>query len=156
MTDDLVIAPIESSGFDAVLPLIADYQRFYGVASPDGEKNRTFFARFLGTSDAGCILGARRDRQLVGYVCLYFSPSSVEAQDIVILNDLYVVPDARGGGVGRQLIDATTALARTRQVKLVRWSTALDNRRAQRLYEQMGAERTTWFEYEVTIDSSPG
>jgi RimJ/RimL family protein N-acetyltransferase len=34
----------------------------------------------------------------------------------------------------------------------VRWSTALDNRRAQRLYEHMGAERTAWFEYEILID----
>jgi ribosomal protein S18 acetylase RimI-like enzyme len=154
LTDDLVIAPVDNDGFEALLPLIADYQCFYGVAAPDESKNRSFFARFLGTSDAGCILAAHRGEELVGYVCLYFSPSSVEAEDIVILNDLYVVPEARGSGVGRQLIDATTALARRRPVRLVRWSTAIDNRRAQRLYEQMGAERTTWFEYEVNLDPS--
>lgn len=154
MTDDLVITPVDHDGFEALLPLIADYQRFYGVATPDLSKNRSFFARFLGKNEAGCILGAHQGDRLVGYVCLYFSPSSVEAEDIVILNDLYVVPEARGGGVGRQLIDATTALARTRQVRLVRWSTAIDNRRAQRLYEQMGAERSSWFEYEVNIDPS--
>jgi hypothetical protein len=33
----------------------------------------------------------------------------------------------------------------------VRWSTALDNRRAQGLYEQMGAARTSWFEYELIV-----
>lgn len=107
MTDDLVIAPVEEGDYAALLPLIADYQRFYGVATPDDEKNQTFFARFLGTSAAGAILGARSGDRFVGYACLYFSPSSVEAEDIVIMNDLYVVPDARGGGVGRQLIDAT-------------------------------------------------
>jgi GNAT superfamily N-acetyltransferase len=121
------------------------------VPTPDDTRNRHFFARFLGTSDAGCLLGARRAGELVGYACLYFSASSVEAQDIVILNDLYVIPDARGGGVGRRLIEATVDVARTRQVRLVRWSTALDNRRAQRLYEQMGAARTSWFEYELIV-----
>lgn len=154
MTDDLLISLVGEDGYDALLPLIADYQRFYGVAAPDDKKNRAFFAHFLETSDAGCILGARSGDRLVGYACLYFSPSSVEAEDIVIMNDLYVVPDARAGGVGRRLIEATTALARVRGVRLVRWSTAIDNRRAQRLYENMGAERSAWFEYEIAVDAS--
>jgi GNAT superfamily N-acetyltransferase len=123
------------------------------VSAPDGQKNQVFFARFLGSSDAGCILGARRQGQLIGYACLYFAASSVEAEDIVIMNDLFVAPGARGGGVGRRLIEATLDTARARNAPRVRWSTALDNRRAQRLYEQMGAERTTWFEYEVVVDS---
>ncbi len=148
---DLVIGPIDAAHYEELLPLIADYQRFYGIDAPDNDRNRAFFARFVGTSDAGCILGARRQGILVGYACLYFAPSSVEAEDIVILNDLYVVPDGRGHGVGRLLIDATTDVARTRKVSRVRWSTAVDNRRAQRLYESVGAERTTWFEYEVIL-----
>jgi GNAT superfamily N-acetyltransferase len=88
----------------------------------------------------------------VGYACLYFSASSVDAMDIVIMNDLYVVDDARGAGVGRRLIEATTAVARSRHLTCVRWMTAIDNRRAQRLYEQMGAQRSAWFEYEVVVD----
>jgi GNAT superfamily N-acetyltransferase len=154
LTDDLVIAPVEKGSYSDLLPLIADYQRFYGVATPDDEKNRAFFVRFLGTSEAGSILGARSGDRFVGYACLYFSPSSVEAEDIVIMNDLYVVPEARGAGVGRQLIEATTTVARDRGVRLVRWSTALDNRRAQRLYETTGAERSTWFEYEISVGRS--
>ena len=31
------------------------------------------------------------------------------------------------------------------------WQTALDNRRAQRLYERFDAERTAWFEYELQL-----
>jgi len=147
-----VIAPVDATGYDDVLPLIADYQRFYGVDAPDEARNRAFFARFLGAGDAGCILGAYRDGRLVGYGCLYFTLSSVEAVDVVVLNDLYVVPAARSGGVGRRLIEAATAVARARHVGIVRWSTAVDNRAAQRLYEQMGAERSTWFEYEITVD----
>jgi len=123
------------------------------VDRPDPERNRAFFARFLAAGDAGCILGARRNGPLVGYACLYYSASSVEAEDIVIMNDLYVVPHARSGGVGRRLIEATVALARDRHAPRVRWSTALDNRRAQRLYEQTGAGRSSWFEYEIVLDT---
>lgn len=122
------------------------------MAAPDDARNRTFFARFLEAGGPGCILGARRHGRLVGYACLYDTMSSVDAEDIVVMNDLYVVPDVRGGGVGRRLIEATTEVARSRGVARLRWSTALDNRRAQRLYERMGAERTSWFEYEVVFD----
>jgi ribosomal protein S18 acetylase RimI-like enzyme len=92
----------------------------------------------------------------VGYACLYYSASSVDAMDIVVMNDLYVVPDARGAAVGRRLIEATTAVARARHLTCVRWMTAIDNRRAQRLYEQMGAQRSAWFEYEVIVDPDEG
>ncbi len=149
---DLVIAPVTTGDYEAVAPLIADYQRFYGVDHPDDARNRTFFSRFLGPGDAGCILGAWSDGRLLGYACLYYASSSVEAEDIIILNDLYVVPDARGSGVGRRLIEATTAQARARGLRRVRWSTAIDNRRAQRLYETTGAERTAWFEYDLLVD----
>ena len=147
-----MISPVGPGDYEELLPLIADYQRFYGVEAPDDERNRAFFARFLPPSDAGCLLAARRQGGLVGYACLYYAASSVEAEDIVIMNDLFVVPAARAGGVGRALIDASVAVARSRRLRLVRWSTAIDNRRAQRLYEKMGAERTSWFEYEIVVD----
>jgi GNAT superfamily N-acetyltransferase len=145
------VAPLAESEFDELLPLISDYQRFYGVGQPDDERNRRFFARFLGDSPAGSFLGARRHDDLVGYACLYYAASSVEAQEIIIMNDLFVVDGQRGAGVGRSLIEATVAVAERRGVGIVRWSTALDNRRAQRLYEQMGAERSSWFEYEIVV-----
>jgi GNAT superfamily N-acetyltransferase len=151
--EDLVIAPLDTGDYEAVLPLIADYQRFYGVEAPDDGRNRAFFSRFVPMSDAGCILGAWLGTRFAGYACLYFTSSSVEAEDIVILNDLYVVPDSRSTGVGRGLIEATTALAGAKGLHRVRWSTAIDNRRAQRLYETTGAERSTWFEYELIVDA---
>jgi GNAT superfamily N-acetyltransferase len=154
--DGVVIAPVGSDDYEAVLPLMADYQRFYGNDTPDDARNRSFFARFVGPNEEGRILAARRRGEIVGYACCAFAKSSIEPEDIVIMDDLYVVPGARGGGVGRRLIEATVALARERHVLRVRWSTALDNRRAQRLYEQMGAERSTWFEYEILVaDHTP-
>jgi GNAT superfamily N-acetyltransferase len=78
----------------------------------------------------------------------------VSARDVVLLNDLFVVEDARGAGVGRKLIEATVEVARQRGAAKVRWWTELDNRRAQALYESTGASRSAWFEYE--LDSGAG
>ena len=67
----------------------------------------------------------------------------------MLLNDLFVAEDVRGGGVGRALIDAALDVARERGSSSLSWQTALDNRTAQRLYERTGAERSAWFEYEL-------
>lgn len=132
-----------------MLPLIAAYQRFYGVESPDDARNAGFFRRFVEPRDDGLLLGAWRDGELVGHACLYWTFSSTSATEVVLLNDLYVTPEARGSGAGRALIEHARGVARERGASKLTWSTALDNRVAQRLYERTGAERGAWFDYEL-------
>jgi GNAT superfamily N-acetyltransferase len=148
---ELEIAPVTVEEFERLLPLIAAYQRFYEVEEIDEERNRSFFRRFLGLSEDGLLLGARRNGELVGYTCLYWHFSSLEACESVLMNDLFVVPGERGEGVGRALIEATAEVARERGVPSVEWSTAPDNKTAQRLYDSTGAKRTEWFSYELRV-----
>jgi GNAT superfamily N-acetyltransferase len=148
----------------ALLALIGEYQRFYADSARDDAHNAAFFGRFIAPSDVGMIIAAFEDEDEdededdgsapVGYACLYWTFSSVSATEVVQLNDLYVRPGRRGGGVGEALIGATIDIARRRGASSVRWFTALDNRRAQRLYERVGAERSSWFEYDVAITPS--
>jgi GNAT superfamily N-acetyltransferase len=146
---DLVVAPIAAEEYEELLPLIAAYQRFYQVEKVDDERNRAFFRRFLAPSDDGLLLGARAGGRLVGYACLYWHFSSLEATESVLMNDLYVVEEVRGHGIGRALIEATAALARERGAPHVEWSTAPDNLPAQRLYDSTGAVRSEWISYEL-------
>ena len=145
------VRPLRSGDLDAVLPLIGDYQRFYGVAEPDALRNREFFARFVAPSDRGELLGAFAGEQLAGYACLYWTFSSTRAEDVVLLNDLFVTASRRGHGVGLALIEAARAITRERGAARLTWRTALENRRAQRLYERTGAGRSAWFEYELDV-----
>jgi GNAT superfamily N-acetyltransferase len=147
----LEITPIADDEFEELLPLIAAYQRFYEAAEIDEERNRAFFRRFLAPSEDGLLLGARRAGRLVGYACLYWHFSSLEAVESVLMNDLYVAEDVRGEGIGRALIEASVGIARERGVPYVEWSTAPDNETAQRLYDSTGAERSEWFTYELRV-----
>lgn len=148
---ELEIAPITAEELEELLPLIAAYQRFYEVEEIDEERNRAFFRRFLSPSDDGLLLGARRDGRLIGYACLYWHFSSLEARESVLMNDLFVVEDARGGGVGRALIEATAEVARERGAPFVEWATEPRNVTAQRLYDSTGAEREEWISYELRV-----
>jgi len=148
---EVEIAPIAAAEFEQLLPLIAAYQRFYEVEEIDEERNRSFFRRFLAPSEDGLLLGARQEGELTGYACLYWHFSSLEASEIVLMNDLYVAEPARGKGVGRALIEAAAEVARERGDPFVEWSTAPDNDTAQRLYDATGAERSEWFTYELRV-----
>lgn len=151
MTAKVEIAPIPVEQFEQLLPLIGAYQRFYEVAEIDEGRNRTFFRRFLGPSEDGLLLGARSEGRLVGYACLYWHFSSLEATECVLMNDLFVDESARGQGVGRALIEASAEVARERGAPFVEWSTAPDNHTAQRLYDSTGADRSEWFSYELRV-----
>jgi GNAT superfamily N-acetyltransferase len=146
------IGPVTEESFESFLPLIAQYQVFY-EAEPDDERNRRYFRRFLAPSDLGVLLGAWDAAEPVGFTCLYFTGSSVIAKDIVLLSDLLVAESHRGRRIGAALIEAALEVGRDRGAAHVEWLTAVDNRRAQRLYESIaGAQRYAWFGYEVPLE----
>jgi GNAT superfamily N-acetyltransferase len=146
----LDIGPVQPGDYDALLPLIAAYQRFYDV-EPDNARNDEYFRHFLAPSDRGELLAARRDGALVGYACLHWRSDTVEARDVVCLHDLYVTEAARGTGAGRALLEAAAAIARDRGAAALVWSTVPDNATAQRLYDRTGAVRSTWYEYDLPV-----
>ncbi len=136
---------------EQLLPLIAAYQRFYEVEDIDDERNRAFFPRFIAPSNDGLLLAAWRNDDLLGYTCLYWHFTSLVPAETVLMNDLFVTPEARGQGVGRALIEASAAVARERGAHHLEWATAPDNKTAQRLYDSTGAEPSTWIEYELEL-----
>ncbi len=151
MPNGIEIGAVSEAEFEQLLPLIGAYQRFYEVEDVDEERNRAFFRRFLAPSEDGMLLGARAEGRFLGYACLYWHFSSTLARETVLMNDLYVEPDARGKGVGRALIEASRNVARERGAAHLEWATAPDNLTAQRLYDSTGAERSEWVEYELGL-----
>lgn len=149
--EGLRVEPIAVGQLEALLPLIAAYQRFYEVEDIDDERNRAFFARFVAPSDDGMLVGAWRGDELLGYACLYWTFTSLVPAEMVLMNDLYVVPEARGEGVGRSLIEASAKIARDRGANHLQWVTAPDNETAQRLYDMTGARREPSIEYELEL-----
>jgi GNAT superfamily N-acetyltransferase len=148
---DVEIAAVTAAEFERLLPLIADYQRFYEVEDIDEDRNRSFFRRFLAPSEDGLLLGARQRGEPVGYACLYWHFSSLKARETVLMNDLFVAAQARGRGVGRALIAASAAAARERGAAHLEWATAPGNVTAQRLYDSTGAKPSEWLEYELEL-----
>ena len=92
------------------------------------------------------------DADPCGYMILVETYSSFLALPTLYLEDVFVLPERRKGGVGGALLKKVVSLAHERGCGRVEW-TALDwNVNAQQVYEQrMGAKRMSeWFLYRMT------
>jgi GNAT superfamily N-acetyltransferase len=127
---------------DRLRPLYSGYRAFYhGTPDPDGE------ARFLRERLEGgesVVFLAERDGAPVGFTQLYPTFSSVAMKPLWILNDLFVVPEARRAGVGALLLRRARRHAEETGAEGLILETALDNP-AQRLYEAEGWRRDVVF-----------
>jgi ribosomal protein S18 acetylase RimI-like enzyme len=84
------------------------------------------------------VLLAELADEAVGFTQLYPGFSSVSAAPAWVLNDLYVVEQARGTGAAAALMEQGERLARAAGAVALQLATARDNTRAQRLYERQG------------------
>lgn len=145
------IETVAAGNFEAMLPLMAAYQVFYR-ATPDEDRNRRHFGRFLQDHSRGIQFLARDDAgKAVGMATLYFTCSSVRAAEQCLMNDLYVLPELRGQGIGRTLIKHCRDYARAHGYSAIVWTTAADNSTAQRLYDSLSAERSEWIHYRLPV-----
>jgi GNAT superfamily N-acetyltransferase len=136
-----------------LLPLMADYCAFYEAAPPADQLMALARALILDPEREGVQLIARDGEggAAIGFATLYWSWSTTRAMRIAVMNDLYVAPDARSGGVGRALIDACAERARVAGAGVLEWQTAPDNAAAQRVYDATGASRSEWVTYDLPL-----
>lgn len=141
------IVKIEQDNFEQVLPLIADYQRFYQVAEIDENRNREFFSQFVFSNERGVLHGLFVEDAMIGFSTIYFCFSSALAKPVAVLNDLFVVPGQRGNGYGKALISHAAAFTENLGVERLQWLTAQSNVAAQRVYDATPAKKSAWFVY---------
>jgi GNAT superfamily N-acetyltransferase len=138
-----------------LLPLMRAYSDFYGVAPRDDALLALSRALIADPEREGVQLVARApDGAAVGFATVFWTWSTTRAARIGVMNDLFVAPHARGaaaGRVGEALIAGCAERARAHGAVSLAWQTALDNERAQALYDRIGAERSQWLDYDLPV-----
>lgn len=129
-------------------PLFDAYRQFYGKTADIEAARRFLFARL--SKDESILFLARRDAAAMGFVHLYPLFSSVNLTRQWVLNDLYVVHEARKLGVARALLQRARQLGEATQANCLTLETASDNLPAQGLYESLGWKRDDEF-YRYTL-----
>jgi GNAT superfamily N-acetyltransferase len=129
---------------------LADYERLAHavVATEDGLRRALFgarpYAEVVLAEDAGVP---------IGFALFFHTFSTFLGQPGLYLEDLFVVPEARGRGVGRALLGHLARLAVDRGCGRVEWAVLDWNAPAIRFYERLGARPNhEWTIYRLTGD----
>ena len=133
-----------------LVPLYDGYRQFYRQRSDPGLAER--FLRDRLTRGDSVIFLAEDDSGPLGFTQLYPIYSSISAGPAWVLNDLFVAPGARKGGVGRALLERARAHGMETGARWLSLSTGRTNVTAQRLYETLGWVRDTeYYHYELPL-----
>jgi GNAT superfamily N-acetyltransferase len=149
------IALAGEADLDDLLPLMRAYCDFYAVAPSDEALLAMSRELIADPEREGVQLIARAPGgEAVGFATVFWTWSTTRAARIGVMNDLFVAPHARGAGAGRAgeaLIGACVERCRAHGAVSLMWQTALDNARAQALYDRVGARRSQWLDYDLPV-----
>lgn len=88
---------------------------------------------------------AERGGRAVGFALFFFTYSTFLARPTLYLEDLFVVPEERGRGAGKALLQALGRIAVRRGCGRMEWAVLDWNAPAIQFYEHLGAElRRDW------------
>jgi GNAT superfamily N-acetyltransferase len=145
------ISRVAEQDLAELLPLMRGYCDFYEVTPSDDELLALSHALIADPERDGVQLLARDGAEALGFATIYWSWATTIASRIGVLNDLYVAPAARGTGAAELLIHACVEECRRHGAAELTWQTAPDNERAQRVYDRVGAKRSQWVDYSLSV-----
>ncbi|HEX2316572.1 MAG TPA: GNAT family N-acetyltransferase [Thermomonospora sp.] len=97
---------------------------------------------------------AEQDGEVVGFALWFLTFSTWTGQHGIYLEDLFVRPEARGGGHGKALLTELARIAVERGYRRVEWSVLNWNEPAIGFYKSLGAfPQDEWTVYRLTGDA---
>jgi GNAT superfamily N-acetyltransferase len=147
------VRPATSADVPTILAFIralADYERMLDqvIATEDGLRRALF-----GPRPYAEVAIADAPGRPLGFALFFHTFSTFLGQPGIYLEDLFVIPEARGRGVGRALLRHLAGLAVARGCGRVEWAVLDWNAPAIRFYESLGARpNREWTVYRLTGD----
>jgi len=140
---------------DLLVPLFDAYRQFYRKPS-DPDLARQFLLERFEHNESIIFLAIRQDGRAVGFTQLFPSFSSASAARIFILNDLFVLPEARRMRVGSLLLSAAARFGQTAGAVRLTLSTEVTNEAAKALYGHEGwTKQTDFYVYNFSLALAP-
>jgi GNAT superfamily N-acetyltransferase len=143
------VAVVAEHDLPELMPLIRAYLDFYEAKPPDESMLALSRSLIAEPELEGVQFIARgADESAVGFASLFWTWTTTRGGRLGVMNDLFVTPAARGSGAAEALIEACRDRCAQRGAVALTWQTAVDNHRAQALYDRIGGERSDrWLDY---------
>jgi GNAT superfamily N-acetyltransferase len=131
-----VAAPAEAF---IVAGLLDSFNREYGTPTPGVDILATRLSRLLAGGDVVALLSGE---PAVAVAVLTLRPNVWYDGPVALLDELYVVPELRGGGLGAALLAAAEVVTRRRGGQLLEINVDGEDTAARRFYERHGYANT--------------
>ena len=135
--DSIAFRPGTAGDIDALVPVVRDFHTDEGIAWNEASL-RTALADLLAHPHHGRLLLVERDGVLAGYLVIGFCFSLEFGGRFGLLDELYLLPQARGGGLGRRALEEAADVCRREGLRALRLEVDNANARAQGVYLQNG------------------
>lgn len=106
--------------------------------TPDREAQLRGLRAIVDDPEVGSILVARDGDDVLGMVNLLWTVSTALGARVALLEDMVTRPEARGRGIGGELLEAAVRYARDQGCRRITLLTDADNDRAQAFYRHHG------------------
>jgi GNAT superfamily N-acetyltransferase len=136
----LVIRQAHPGDATALYAMVCELARFEHLEAQLSATPETLSQALFGEKPAAEALIAERAGEPLGYAIFFSSFSTFLAKPGIYLEDLFVMPAARGLGLGKLLLRAVAKIAVERGAGRFEWSVLDWNERAIGFYRQAGAE----------------
>src|SRR6202166_86089 len=147
----LTIRPAERADVPVIAELIRGLARYEKLEHEVTMTEERLAANLFGPHHYAETLIAEDEGSPVGFALFFHNFSTFLAQPGIYLEDLFVVPERRGGGIGRALLKELARLAVERECARLEWSVLDWNRDAIGFYERLGARpNAEWTVYRLT------
>ncbi|EJN39450.1 sortase-like acyltransferase [Pseudomonas sp. GM84] len=131
----------------AFITELADYERArHEVIASVADIERSLFDEGSTVQSLIC----EREGQAIGFAVYFYSYSTWLGRNGIYLEDLYITPEQRGGGAGRELLRHIAREAVENSCGRLEWSVLDWNAPAIGFYESLGAEaQDEWIRYRL-------
>jgi ribosomal protein S18 acetylase RimI-like enzyme len=133
------IRPASAGDAPAVAQLLHDFQIEFDEPSPSVKTLTERYEKLLGAREMTVLIAETSDgADLAGFAQLRFRPWVYSDGLHAYLEELYVVPQSRGEGLGRILLEVSIETARAEGASHMELGTSEDDLAARALYESAG------------------
>jgi len=137
LSNSFVLRRLQKNDFQDWEALWRGYLEFYATAVESRVYKTTFERLISNENQLQNAVVAEQRGSLVGLVHYIFHPHNWKIEDVCYLQDLYVLPELRGCGIGRSLIEAVYLASDDAGAPNVYWLTQDFNEQARRLYDNI-------------------
>lgn len=147
------IRPATKDDAATILGFIRDLARYERAEEEVEATEDSIIESIFASGATAHALIAEEASQPVGFAVYFFNYSTWQGRNGLYLEDLYVMPERRGEGIGKALLKRLAAIAVENGCGRFEWSVLDWNASSIRVYEAIGAEPLSeWVRYRLQGD----